>query len=413
MLREPWFLCYALLGLAQSGLAPILLPLASQGGARAGLTYAAFALTGLLAPVLGGWGDRTGRHRDLLIGGSATAAACFAAYIVAPPALHIVLAAGAGAGSMAATTAGNVLAIQSQPEETWDDRVGALQRCISTGQVIGLILAGLAASRHLAAGFMCAALALGAGAGLAAATAPARQSRAAADKPAPRPLVGGEAGFPSAHRHHRLSMIELLAHLTRVSPSVRHLLIVWLVAYTMMNGVAVLFPVVMVTHYAMAPIAPSAAYAAGVGMSLLVYHRASGLAHRRGGGVVLMAGFIGRLVLYAAMTVFGFLHASWAGVLVLIAFALTQVVWPLLSVGANVLTVRLQPEARGENVGLFNAATALASAAGSALGGVIFGLFGFAVLAGVGTASIGVALALGALWLAPVRSPGRHNAPAG
>ena len=313
---------------------------------------------------------------------------------------------------MAATTAGNVLAIQNQPEETWDDRVGALQRYISTGQVIGLVLAGLVASRHLGIGFLCAALALGLGAVLAAVAAPARQPRAVAHKPAPKPLVGGEAGFPSAHRHHHLRIFEIPAHLARMNPSVRHLLIVWLVSYTMMYGVAVLFPVVMVRHYAMAPIAPSAAYAVGVGISLLVYSPASGLAHRRGGGNVLMAGFAGRLALYAAMTVFGALHASWAGMLVLIAFALTQIVWPLLSVGANVMTVRLQPEARGENVGLFNAATSLASAIGSALGGVIFGLFGFAVLSGLATVSIAVALALAALWLAPAKSRGPRNDPA-
>lgn len=408
MPRESWFLSYALLGLAQSGLTPILLPLASRGVANAGLTYAAFALTGLLAPLFGSWGDRTGRHRDLLIAGSATAAVCFAAYIVAPPGLRILLAACAGAGAMAATTAGNVLAIQNQPEETWDARVGTLQRYISTGQVIGLVLAGLLASRHLGIGFLCAALALGAGAALAAVAAPARQPSDPAHKPAPKPLFGGEAGFPSAHRHHHLRIPQIPAHLARMHPSVRHLLIVWLVSYTMMNGVAVLFPVVMVRHYALTPIAPSAAYAVGVGISLLLYPPASGLAHRRGGGNVLMAGFAFRLALYAAMTVFGVLHGSWAGVLVLLAFALTQVVWPLLSVGANVLTVRLQPEARGENVGLFNAATSLAAAAGSALGGAIFGLFGFAVLAGLATAAIAVALVLAALWLKP---PSRSHEP--
>ncbi len=400
---ESWFLSYALLGLAQSGLAPILLPLASHGGARAGLTYAAFALTGLVAPVMGSWGDRTGRHRDLLIGGCAVAAACFAAYTIAPPEFRIVLAAGAGLGTMAATTAGNVLAIQDQPEETWDDRVGTLQRFISTGQVIGLVLAGLLASRHLPAGFVCAGVALGLGAALGAVAAPGRQKRAAHDKPAPQPAVGGEAGFRGAHRHHRLNASQLLAHLRTVDPGIRHLLVIWLLAYTLMNGVAVLFPVVMVTHYGMPPIAPSAAYAAGVTLSLLVYHPASRLAHRRGGGTVLMAGFAARLVLYALMTGLGSLHASWAGMLVLIAFALTQVVWPPLSVGANVLTLRIQPSARGENVGLFNAATSLASAVGSALGGAIFGLFGFAVLAGIASFCIAGALALSAVWLRPAQ----------
>lgn len=400
---ESWFLSYALLGLAQSGLAPILLPLASRGGARAGLTYAAFALTGLLAPVLGSWADRTGRHRDLLIYGSAGAGVCFVVFMMVGADLRILIAAGAGLGTMAATTAGNVLAIQNQPEETWDDRVGALQRFISTGQVIGLVLAGVLASRHLFAGFICAAVALALGAMLARTAAPACQPRAAHEKPTPKPLVGGEAGFVSSHRHHRLNWGELLAHLKIIHPGVRHLLIVWLLAYTLMNGVAVLFPVVMVRHYGMAPIAPSVAYAAGVTVSLLVYHPASRLAHQRGGGTVLMAGFAARLILYVLMTGLGSLHASWAGILVLIAFSLTQVVWPPLSVGANMLTLRIQPAARGENVGLFNACTSLASAVGSALGGAIFGLYGFAVLAGIASACIAGALALSAVWLRPVQ----------
>ena len=46
----------------------------------------------------------------------------------------------------------------------------------------------------------------------------------------------------------------------------------------------------------------------------------------------------------------------------LIGFALIQFVWPLLAVGANSLSVRLAPTARGESVGLFNAATSLAAA---------------------------------------------------
>ncbi len=65
-----WLVSYGLIGLTQSGLAPILMPLVAAGGGAAGLTYAAFSLLGLFAPVLGSWADRTGRHRDLLIWGS-------------------------------------------------------------------------------------------------------------------------------------------------------------------------------------------------------------------------------------------------------------------------------------------------------------------------------------------------------
>ena len=85
-------------------------------GGGAGLTYAAFSLLGLFAPVLGSWADRTGRHRDLLIWGSVGAGVLLLPFGAVSEPLRIVLAAGAGLGVTATTTAGNVLAIQGFPE---------------------------------------------------------------------------------------------------------------------------------------------------------------------------------------------------------------------------------------------------------------------------------------------------------
>ena len=82
----------------------------------------------------------------------------------------------------------------------------------------------------------------------------------------------------------------------------------------------------------------------------------------------------------------------------LVGFALIQLVWPLLAVAANSLSVRLAPTARGESVGLFNAATSLAASVGSALAGVIYSIGGFAILAATAFVAVGVALALAAVW---------------
>ena len=76
----------------------------------------------------------------------------------------------------------------------------------------------------------------------------------------------------------------------------------------------------------------------------------------------------------------------------------------LLAVAANSLSVRLAPTARGESVGLFNAATSLAAAVGSALAGVIFGVAGFAGLTAVTFVAVGAALALIRVWLVPRES---------
>jgi predicted MFS family arabinose efflux permease len=91
---------------------------------------------------------------------------------------------------------------------------------------------------------------------------------------------------------------------------------------------------------------------------------------------------------------------------VLIGFALIQFVWPLLAVGANSLSVRLAPTARGESVGLFNAATSLAAALGSALAGAIFGDTGFTGLAAAAFVAVAIALALSTLWLSEWRATG-------
>lgn len=405
MRTEAWLVSYGLLGLTQNGLVPVLMPLAAPGGGAAGLTYAAFSLLGLFAPVLGSWADRTGRHRDLLISGTFGAGVLLLLFDPATEPVRIVLAAGAGLGVMATTTAGNVLAIQGVPEAEWDSRVALLQRYISAGQVIGLIAAGLLAHRHPGGGFMLAGLALLVAGGLAVASAPGRVPRDPREKPAPRPMVGGDAGVSGPHhRGHHVSWRELGAYLSVINPTLRRFLIVWLIAYPAMNGLATLFPVAMTQQFGMDPFLPSSAYAIGVAASLLLYAPVGRATHRLGGGRMLMAGVGARLALLAVLVVAALLHGGWVGWVVLAGFALTQFVWPLLAVGANSLAVRLAPMARGESVGLFNAATSLAAAVGSALAGVVFGAGGFAALAAATFVAVGVALVLIGMWL--VRRPG-------
>ena len=399
MRREAWFVSYGLLGLTQNGLVPVLMPLAAPSGAAAGLTYAVFSLLGLFAPVLGSWADYTGRHRDLLIWGTIGAGLMLLPFPWASEPVRIVLAAGAGLGTMATTTAGNVLAIQGIAEAEWDARVALLQRYVSAGQVIGLLGAGVLAQSHPARGFVVAGLVLLAAGVLAMISAPGRAPRDAEAKPAPRPMVGGDAGVSGPHhRGHHVSWEELRAYLSVINQPLRRFLIVWLVAYPAMNGFATLFPVAMTHQFGMEPILPSAAYAIGVGASLLIYAPIGAATHRLGGGRTLMLGFGARLVLLVVVTMATLLRDGWAGWLVLAGFALVQFVWPLLAVAANSLSVHLAPTARGESVGLFNAATSLAAAVGSAVAGVVFGTIGFAGLTVVTLVFVGVALVLMRVW---------------
>jgi MFS family permease len=402
MRAQLWLVSYGLLGLTQNGLAPILLPLMARSGSAAGLTYAAFALAGLASPALGTWADRTGRHRDLLIWGSLAAGALLLPYDIIPGPLRILLAAGAGLGTMAAMTAGNVLAIQGNPKEEWDDHVARLQGFISGGQVIGLLCAGLLVRSRPGLGFVAAGLALLVAAGVAARFAPGRLPRHQSDKPIATPARGGDAGVSAVHHHgHHFGLRALRSYLGVIEPPLWRFLAIWLIAYPAMNGIATLFPVAMTHQFGMDPIWPSAAYALGVMISLAAYRPVGTATHRQGGGRMLMAGLGLRLALLAGLSALSLMKTEWAAGMVLLAFALTQVVWPLLSVAANSLAVQLAPEARGESVGLFNAATSLASSVGSALAGVIFAQWGFAALSAFACLMVGAALILSGYWLPP------------
>jgi predicted MFS family arabinose efflux permease len=197
-----------------------------------------------------------------------------------------------------------------------------------------------------------------------------------------------------------VSWAEIRAYLKVINRPLRRFLIVWLVGYAAMNGFATIFPVAMIREFSMDPILPSGAYAAGVGLSLLVYAPVGVATHRRGGRRMLIAGLAARLALLAAMVAFALSHLSWTGVSILVGFGLIQFVWPMLAVAANALSVRLAPQARGESAGLFYAATSLSASLGSALAGVIFGTAGFAALAAATGLAVGAALALAILWLA-------------
>ncbi len=400
MRRETWFVSYGLLGLTQNGLVPVLMPLVAPSGAAAGLTYAAFSLLGLLAPVLGSWADYTGRHRDLLIWGSICGGLMLLPFPWVSEPVRIVLAAGAGFGTVA-TTIRRAMCWQSRdvPEAAWDARVALLQRYVSAGQVIGLLGAGVLAQSHAARGFVVAGCVLLAAGVLAMISAPGRAPRDADAKPAPRPMVGGDAGVSGPHhRGHHMSWQELRAYLNVINRPLRRFLIVWLIAYPAMNGFATLFPVAMTHEFGMDPILPSGTYAIGVGASLLLYAPIGAATHRTGGARTLMFGIGARLVLLIVVALTALLGGGWVGWMILAGFALIQFVWPLLAVGANSLSVRLAPTARGESVGLFNAATSLAAAVGSALAGVVFGVTGFAGLTVVTLVLVGAALVLMLLW---------------
>jgi hypothetical protein len=137
-------------------------------------------------------------------------------------------------------------------------------------------------------------------------------------------------------------------------------------SYTAMNGVAVPGRDDAPIRHASHPASERLRGRGGGKPSAL--QQSERIAGRYGAGRVLTAGLGARWLLLACLACLGHSQAPWAGVEVLVAFSLVQMVWPLLAVSANALSVELVPAARGESIGLFNAATAVASSLESAIG---------------------------------------------
>ncbi len=371
--------CYMLLGLVQNGMVPVILPLAAQPGPASGLTYAAFAATGMAAPFIGAWSDRRQMHRLTLVCGLALAGiALLANTLPGSIAQHMLLAALIGLGVSSASTVGMMFIVEAEPQAFWDNRTSALQACIGGGQLVGLLVAGFLGLRHVDAAFRLSGGLLLLGVPLGLAFAPREFVKVARPSLAPRPAKGGDAVPMGLQRSlHGVSWRAILA--------LRHNALstftaAWLVSYMATNGLSVMFAVAMVREFHLPATYPTAAYAIGVGCGLFLYRLVGGWDSRYGPWHVLGWGLGIRALLVAVMTGFAALHSGAAVLPIMVCFGLMQLGWPLLSVASNTLAVTLSPAHRAESVGLLNATTALGATAGGILGGICCaaGLPGFA-----------------------------------
>ncbi len=372
-----WMVCYALLGLVQSGMVPVILPLSARPGPAAGLTYAAFAAAGIAAPFIGAWSDRHRAHRAVLAGGLSLAGLALLAHAL-PGGLaqHMASAAAVGFGVSAASTVGTMLIVEVAPEPAWDGQISLLQGCSSGGQLVGLLLAGALGLHHVQAAYLIGAGLLLAAMPLALAYAPDPLCVVSRPSLAPRPARGGDAIAIGAQRSLQKVTVRAFAGLSH--SGLAWFLAAWLLSYTATNGLSVMFAVAMVRGYHTAASLPTTAYALGVGASLLLYRVVGRWDVRFGPWTVLGAGLLARAVLLAGMALLA-TRSHGAVLPILACFAATQVIWPLLSVASTRLSVTLSPARRAESVGLLNAATALGATMGGVFGGVLLGA-GFAWL---------------------------------
>jgi DHA1 family tetracycline resistance protein-like MFS transporter len=398
---EPWYLAYALLGIAAAGLVPILLPLVANrdgGASNAGLVVATFNLGGLAAPVWGGLADRYRLHRWLLAGGLLVASAGLAAFPFATSvAAWLGLALAQGIGVAGAATVANLFVVEAHPQAEWDERIGWLQTFYGGGQVAGLLLAGVLSSISLRAGLLAAA-GLTAVAALSAWLTTHTPPRPAAVTPRPvllHPARHGEWAINSPQR--------LFHHLTRdtlrqlgpvMHSSFAVFLAAWLLTFGGAAAVFALYPVLMQQVYGVAPGLSSAGFAVAAGLGLALYSPAGRWSERFGPAWVVRAALGVRLVAFLGLLGLGLTHAGGATWLALLAFLFVVLAWSLLSVGGTALTARLSPVGEGEGMGIFNAVTALAGVIGAVLGGWAAGQWGYTAVSSLAVGGVGLGLLL-------------------
>ncbi len=391
---EPWFFAYACLGVVQGGMLPLLLPLSAGGSAHAGTIVGVMNLAGLTAPFWGHLADRRRLHRQvLLIGMLMVLAPLLLMPAVLGLPLKAALAGVLGLGFAAANTVSNMFIVEVRPKEEWDARIGALQALGGLGQVSGLLLAGFIGGRY--------ALAFGVAAGLVAAAMPVAwmtlrgiQVPVARRTATAHPALGGEGWACAPQRlFHVLSWRGLVTLLREMETPFARLLGVWFVAFVAISAVLTTFPLSLIQVFGVSVRLPATTYAFAAAVSLFLYPLAASSAKKHGARRVLRAGFIIRAVAIAILAV-AFLSQAGNVPLVLAGFVIVVMAWPLLGVSGTALAAEVAPSEKGEALGLFNASSSLAGAAGAFLGGWATEAFSYGAVCLIATILVALAVLL-------------------
>ncbi|HXX38583.1 MAG TPA: MFS transporter [bacterium] len=375
---ESWALPYALIGAAVSGGVPILMPLAvarSGSPSAIGFVMATFNLGSVLAPLCGLLADRYRWHRVLFAGGALVTGGAVAAFPWAQnlPAM-CGLAFSAGAGSGAAVTMAYLFVTGTHPRDEWPSRIGAAQLLYVSGQIVGLLAASTVAWVGIRACFAIN--------GLVAlvATVPAWRTARLPSRSV-HPIPGPRLVRPRLVWHHLRSPFALF-------------LAMWTLALTGSQMFYTVYPVFMARIFRVTPGESSFVYALVVGLSLFLFTPVCTWTNRLGASPMIQIALMTRTTSLLAIAALGYLVGPPGARCAEIAFATLQFAWSILSVSSAACAAHLSPLGEGEGMGFYNAAAAIGGVAGAMIGGVVAALWGYAVVPGVGAASILCALLL-------------------
>jgi MFS family permease len=381
-------LAYLLLGVVTAGIIPVLLPLMinalSHRLSTVALVMGSYNVGLLSSPLWGIAAERRKLYRSLFFAGFVVAIAATATLPLARGlAGWLPLALLLGVGSSGAATVASLFIVNFAPRDEWEPRIGFLQSFNGTGQVVGLLLAGIFAQGQFSVGLWVAALLLLPALAVGRVGLPV-------GKPASGPhrrlhlnvralAVFPHVNFPSGvgrHFHH-LNMHGLRRLPEAIHTPFGRFILSWFMYGSAIAGFSTYLPLMLDHSYGVPASLTAVVYALAAGIGIALFILTSQLVSRFGSRRVYQAALWTRVASFALLTLLLLFPVSHKELLALIGFALIALAWPVLSVSGTGIAANLAPFSEGAAMGLFNAASALATVTGTFVSGPLVHAYGY------------------------------------
>ncbi len=413
---RPWYLAYLLLGIVTAGMVPVLLPLMMMNVSHT-LSSVAYVMgvydLGLLtSPLWGLMSERGKSYRVLFFAGFLLSALAIAVF----PFMHsmpgwMVAAFVLGAGSSGVATVASLLIVDFEPSKEWEPRIGLLQSFNGTGQVVGLLLAGVFSHGTFSVGLWVAAIVLVpalvfARMGLPAGT---QSNRNRSKETQPHRLLNmrGLAVFPHINlpsgiefHFHALNMSGLRRLPAAVSSPFGRFLLSWFMLTLGVAGFFTYFPLMLEQSYGLNSHYSSMIYATMAAIGIVLFIMTGRWSQRWGAGRVYQFGLWLRLSGFLILMLPFIIPSSHQLIVGIAGFCVIIIAWPILSVSGTNVAAELAPFSEGAAMGLFNMAFALATVIGAFASGPLITALGYSSVAAMGLTGIALAIVLG--WGVPM-----------
>jgi MFS family permease len=401
-----WYYGYALVGVIAAGLMPILLPLMvadlSHQLSWVGIVLG-FYNVGLLCSFL--WGklaDKYQIHRFLFFSGIVVlmlVGFCITYFNVLW--IWMVMAFLAGASVAATTTVATLFVVEYNPQTEWEPRIAWLQTFYGVGQVSGLLMAS-AFVVNIRVGFMAAAAILLPALLIVRKSIPKQKMPHIALSVLKEKLlkitdvhfIGSFARVEMNSNTLHFSFIKFYEMVGSIknkttTPFGRFMVSWFLLCFGISSFFAYL-PVTLKDAYTVSPSLTSFIYGLFSAAAIILYTYGGKLAAKWGSNKVYTSALLIRLAGFTLLFGAYFIPFEKAYIAIF-GFIMLVITWPLISISATDLVVKLSPFNKGATMGLFNAILAIASVLGSFVSASLQHFLGYASLSGIAILSFGIA----------------------